>query len=80
MAAWAGFGTNMINCWLLLSSVAEKAKSELILLILKREAGETKTIAVMTVFTENYSGQALILFSRKGKQAQSLFSVILGFV
>lgn len=49
-----------------------RAKSELLLPILKREAGETKTIVVMTMFTENYCGQALILFSRKGQQAQSL--------
>lgn len=57
-----------------------RAKSERILLIIKGEAGETKTIAVMTMFTENYSGQALMVSSRQGKQAQSPFSVILGFV
>lgn len=67
----------------LLAAIAEcggRAKSGLIPPIIKCEAGETKIIAVMRMFTENYFRQALILFSRQGKQAQSLFIVILGFV
>lgn len=64
-----------------------RAKSGLNLPITKVEAGETEIIAMMRMFTENYSRQALIPFSpskhqqsRQSKQAQFLFSVILWFV